>query len=386
MIRASAPPLDALIAMARARRLLVVPNVAPPAPGARGLVDRLGELARIGRSDDERLDPAYLLGATGVAQRVYQFTPDDNHAWRAEHPGAEFDRRSLDVDSFGLVDAISVHAERSIRRYAPDKRAERWALAKHELDDRRLLTVDLQGFDAVAGWVVGYREGETVVQRGNSLVDAVDGDVIEVVFDAILEEPADDEPRITTMWTVRPADAPVPERRRHAVQRAVLGFARRHLRTEKELHHDAEVFVAAGLRAWGVTAELLGERGAAVRANDARRADLVDWLTTWAEDVRAGRMAASTWARAWQTAVAAGDDRWASVDGDAAAFADVSDAWDAAAGALGMSLAALDADDALASDASVDRVLAGFASAQQADARALAALDAADGRPAGAMF
>jgi hypothetical protein len=210
--------------------------------------------------------------------------------------------------------------------------------------------------------------------------------VIEVVFDAILDEPGDGEPRITTMWAVRPADAPVPERRRHAVQRAVLGFARRHLRTEKELHHDAEVFVASGLRAWGITAELLGERGAEVRADDARRAALVDWLTTWAQDVQAGRMAASTWSRAWQTGLAAGDERWASVDGDAAAFGDVSDAWDAAAGALGISLAALEAPNALVDDASVDRVLAGFASAQQADARALAALDAADGRPAGAMF
>lgn len=372
--------------MARPRRLLVVPHATPPAPGLRGLVDRLGELARIGRDDDERLDPAYLLGATGVAQRVYQFTPDDNHAWRTEHPGAEFDRCALDVDSFGAVDAISAHAERSIRRYTPKKRAERWALAKHELDDGRLLTVDLQGFDAAAGRVVGYREGDEVVQRGHALMDAVDGDLIEVVFDAILEDPADDEPQITTMWTVRPADAPVPERRRHAVQRAVLGFAREHLRTRKELHHEAEVFVASGLRAWGITAELLGERGAAVRADSDRRAELVDWLTVWTEDVRAGRLAASTWARAWQTALKSGDTRWAPVDGDPAAFADVSDAWDAAAGALGMALAALDADDALATDASVDRVIAGFASAQQADARALTALDAADGRPAGALF
>ena len=58
---------------------------------------------------------AEAMGFSAAAFRAYFFTPDDNHAYHEDFPGAEWLEDTLELENYGAYEALSAHTASDIR-------------------------------------------------------------------------------------------------------------------------------------------------------------------------------------------------------------------------------------------------------------------------------
>lgn len=226
------------------------------AHGAHGLIDHLlGALADRGTE----LDRDLALVLTGAAFRTYQFVPADNWGWGVEHPEERWRWQTLDVENYGVIEAISAHASADIRRWDVGAKVASWLqvvqvehgagrglLARVPGEPASFWRCDRSEFaskpQGVSGPGIPPRE-QTGQTRRVEIADLT----------ATLEPPFP----LETLITVRPSPTPTPPERLPALWKDVLVFATRHATSKKELAHHEELFYASGVRAWHMTAELV---------------------------------------------------------------------------------------------------------------------------------
>lgn len=284
------------------------------------------------------LDDAIVACAAGL--RTYQFSPDDNWAWRDEFPGELFRWESLHVDSYGVGESLALHLERDLRRYSVAKPVECFGLLRHELEAGRPLVAERS--DGVSFLAVGLERGE----RGWQLEGASPTETL--AYESLDATP---ERSLAFATVVRPASEGAPDSRRTMLWRDALRFPLRHAQSQKELVHHEELFYASGTRAWTATRERVLE----CRAVDG----FADYWTAWCAAHAEGRRAHARAFRAWGRV-----PTQPALEG----LAPVADAIDAAAAEIA-ALGAL-ALDSPALPVAIDQAAA-------ADDSALAALDAA---------
>lgn len=228
------------------------------------LQDFLVHLERHGLRYD--FDAAMVHG--GAAFRHYFFTPEDNHAWLVEYPGEHWREDSLNMDSYGVFEAIQGHTGWSARQWRGLKGAELVTLLQHEQKDGRLIRV-LGTDGARPGLIESFdasREGLTL-----RLSDGPDAWELQHAGLATLD---DFVPSLGVLQTLRKEPSEIPTRRRHALTEDALRWAVRHWESRKEIRFDLEAYYATGARAWRLLADF-AERALAGDADfdaDAARA------------------------------------------------------------------------------------------------------------------
>lgn len=226
--------------------------------GAHALIDHLIAALRPQGIDVDR-DEALVL--TGAAFRTYQFDPDDNWGWRTEHPDQVWRWQTLEVESYGIVEAISAHFSADIRRWhAGDKPIEWLRVTANELAaGRPTLAVVRESPPSL--WIVhAVERGET--RHAVEVADA--GPALALTAHALSEPQPADALTLDALYTVRPSPTPTPETRLPALWLDVLRFATRHAASKKELSFEEELYYASGLRAWEVMPARLAEAGSAI--------------------------------------------------------------------------------------------------------------------------
>ena len=221
----------------------------PPHP--RGVHARIAALLAadaLGRGAPGPLAFEDAVVACAAGLRTYQFTPDDNWAWRDEYPDALFRWGSLDVDSYGVGETLALHLDRDIRRYDVAKPVECFGLLRHELEAGRPLLAE-RGHDLAL--IVGLERGATAWT-----LDA-GAPTERVAYPAIDRAP--EEGALAFATVLRPSTEPAPDSRRAMLWRDALGFPLQHARSKKELVHHEELFYASGARAWSVTRDVVAE-------------------------------------------------------------------------------------------------------------------------------
>ncbi len=260
-----------------------------PAYGVDGIVRAL--VAAYGPGSPVALDEARVL--SGVAFRVYMFTPDDNHAWRETYPGQEWRWATLSMDSYGVAESLTTHLDRDIRRWEAPDNATLWTLVRGEVGGGRAL-VGISGDERREAFVIDGTKRNGDVER---LAEAGPGDFALDLGDIAAD--AKTPSGLTAVLTLRPPTEPATESRRRALMRDVVEFAVRHATTGRELDFGEEAYFASGGRAMEVTADLLETR--AVAELEEGETDLPAFFSSFAADLSDGRTAAAEvlarWAR-----------------------------------------------------------------------------------------
>ena len=200
----------------------------------------LQHLDRHGLSYD--FNTAMVLG--GAAFRHYFFTPDDNHAWLVEYPGEHWREDSLDMDNYGLFEAVQGHTGWSARRWSVLRGPELVTLLRHESNEARLVAIEgtavskaglIERFDASReGLTLHVSNGEASWELRHSDLTTLDDFVAQLV----------------PLRTLRKEPSEIPASRRHALTSDVLRWAVRHWTSRREIRYDVEAYYATGTRAW----------------------------------------------------------------------------------------------------------------------------------------
>jgi hypothetical protein len=246
---------------------------------------------------------AEAMGISATAFRAYFFSPDDNHAYRDDFPGVEWLEDTLELENYGVHEALSAHTASDIRLYDRLKREPLLQLVRHELTAGRPLL--LSDPLTMLTWVV--------VGLGDLRLSLAAVDATEESF-----EPDDEHALRLALSALRPTERPFTYRPDH-FRRVALGWSADHLNTKHELFHHLEIFVASGARALEVAAATCErEWGVGPAGNPA----FASFFTAWVEEL--------AWARALAVDYLAGWAAEAAVQGEpmttAAALAPVLDA------------------------------------------------------------
>ena len=246
---------------------------------------------------------AEAMGISATAFRAYFFSPDDNHAYRDDFPGVEWLEDTLELENYGVHEALSAHTASDIRLYDRLKREPLLQLVRHELTAGRPLL--LSDPLTMLTWVV--------VGLGDLRLSLAAVDATEESF-----EPDDEHALRLALSALRPTERPFTYRPDH-FRRVALGWSADHLNTKHELFHHLEIFVASGARALEVAAATCErEWGVGPGGNPA----FASFFTAWVEEL--------AWARALAVDYLAGWAAEAAVQGEpmttAAALAPVLDA------------------------------------------------------------
>ncbi|MCA9299202.1 MAG: hypothetical protein KDA28_09060, partial [Phycisphaerales bacterium] len=263
-------------------------NRTPDMVGADGLVaaicTSLGERGvHIGLAD--------ALGITGLAFAHYAFTPDDNHAYRAENPGIEWRWDALDVENYGVLESLSAHTRHDLRRYDGLTTHEAWKVAAHELGEGRglvaMTSLPTGGARGCAcRW--GIVESLDADARTMSVRDTEGERSVPFAFTTVDE--AKQPSPLPSLIAIRPSGEPAPARRLRALRDDVVRWCPTHFGARKELIHHLELFYAAGARAWTVLAEWLDKR---FSADSAPLVEQAEWWTRWSTSMELRRLAAA---------------------------------------------------------------------------------------------
>lgn len=246
---------------------------------------------------------AEAMGISATAFRAYSFSPDDNHAYRDDFPGVEWLEDTLELENYGVHEALSAHTASDIRLYDRLKREPLLQLVRHELTAGRplLLTDPL----TMLTWVV--------VGLGELRLSLAAVDATEESFD-----PDDEHCLRLALSALRPTERPFTYRPDH-FRRVALGWSAEHLNTKHELFHHLEIFVASGARALEVAAATCErEWGVGPGGNPA----FASFFTAWVEELAWARALAVDYLAGWASEAAAQDEPMTT----AAALAPVIDA------------------------------------------------------------
>jgi hypothetical protein len=263
-----------------------------PARGVNGLVASIVTAVQL---RDRSVSLAQAMGMSGAAFRSYLFTPDDNHAWRAEFPGVEWLSSSLDVENYGVTESLSALLSLDLRTYTDLAPAAFFALVDHELRQGRPVVAGGLG-PATYEVIVGLSDGAQSCLLPH--VEASDPGLATLGVSA-------DRPADLSVTVLRPGGASKP---RHLATFAAdaLDWAVKHGRTRHELMHREEVFFASGARTLEVAADLLELRCPPVSEPE-RLAALAAFWCDWATELTRARRCAALYLLAWaEDAAAAG--------------------------------------------------------------------------------
>ena len=229
---------------------------------------------------------AEAMGISATAFRAYFFSPDDNHAYRDDFPGVEWLEDTLELENYGVHEALSAHTASDIRLYDRLKREPLLQLVRHELTAGRplLLTDPL----TMLTWVV--------VGLGDLRLSLAAVDATEESF-----EPDDEHALRLAISALRPTERPFTYRPDH-FRRVALGWSADHLNTKHELFHHLEIFVASGARALEVAAATCErEWGVGPAGNPA----FASFFTAWVEELAWARALAVDYLAGWAAEAAA---------------------------------------------------------------------------------
>jgi len=164
---------------------------------------------------------AEAMGFSAAAFRAYFFTPDDNHAYRTDNPGVEWLEEVLEVENYGVYEALSAHTGTDIRLYDGLRADAFSALVAHELEAGRPLIVT----DPLT------MLSRVLVGRGTKRLDLAAVTAVEEtleVDDALASR--------LSVSVLRPTERPFTYRADH-FRRVALDWSGRHLTTRHELFH-----------------------------------------------------------------------------------------------------------------------------------------------------
>jgi hypothetical protein len=311
-------PLELLVRMPAFSLSLTRPSGVAPF-GAHALIDHLLAALSVQGVPIDR-DEALVL--TGAAFRTYQFDPDDNWGWRNDHPDATWRWQALEVDSYGIVEAISAHYSADIRRWHAGEKPIEWLrVTANELAAGRPALGVVRDTPASLWLIDAVHRGETT----HAVSIGAAGERLLLDAHALSEPQPAEAPTLEALYTVRPSPTPTPETRLPALWRDVLLFATRHAGSKKELSFEEELYYASGLRAWDVTPARLAEGGTEI--GPLWRA----WRDTLADGRAAAARVLARWpdvrgvgtpSRATATALATAAEAYAAVSGLAATLPD----------------------------------------------------------------
>jgi hypothetical protein len=265
---------------------------------------------------------ADAMGISATAFRAYFFSPDDNHAYRDDFPGVEWLEDTLELENYGVHEALSAHTASDIRLYDRLKREPLLQLVRHELTAGRplLLTDPL----TMLTWVV--------VGLGDLRLSLAPVACTEESFD-----PDDEHCLRLALSALRPTERPFTYRPDH-FRRVALGWSGEHLNTKHELFHHLEIFVASGARALEVAAATCErEWGVGPGGNPA----FASFFVAWVEELAWARALAVDYLRGWAAEASAQDEPMTT----AAALAPVIEAARVTAEQTAAAIAALLSDD-----------------------------------------
>ena len=246
---------------------------------------------------------AEAMGISATAFRAYFFSPDDNHAYRDDFPGVEWLEDTLELENYGVHEALSAHTASDIRLYDRLKREPLLQLVRHELTAGRPLL--LSDPLTMLTWVV--------VGLGDLRLSLAAVDATEESF-----EPDDEHALRLALSALRPTERPFTYRPDH-FRRVALGWSADHLNTKHELFHHLEIFVASGARALEVAAATCErEWGVGPAGNPA----FASFFTAWVEELAWARALAVDYLAGWASSAAAQEEPMTT----AAALAPVLDA------------------------------------------------------------
>ena len=246
---------------------------------------------------------AEAMGISATAFRAYFFSPDDNHAYRDDFPGVEWLEDTLELENYGVHEALSAHTASDIRLYDRLKREPLLQLVRHELTAGRPLL--LSDPLTMLTWVV--------VGLGDLRLSLAAVDSTEESF-----EPDDEHALRLALSALRPTERPFTYRPDH-FRRVALGWSADHLNTKHELFHHLEIFVASGARALEVAAATCErEWGVGPGGNPA----FASFFTAWVEELAWARALAVDYLAGWASSAAAQEEPMTT----AAALAPVVDA------------------------------------------------------------
>ena len=246
---------------------------------------------------------AEAMGISATAFRAYFFSPDDNHAYRDDFPGVEWLEDTLELENYGVHEALSAHTASDIRLYDRLKREPLLQLVRHELTAGRPLL--LSDPLTMLTWVV--------VGLGDLRLSLAAVDATEESF-----EPDDEHALRLALSALRPTERPFTYRPDH-FRRVALGWSADHLNTKHELFHHLEIFVASGARALEVAAATCErEWGVGPGGNPA----FASFFTAWVEELAWARALAVDYLAGWASSAAAQEEPMTT----AAALAPVVDA------------------------------------------------------------
>ncbi len=306
------------------------------------------------------LAPDLALGLSGAAFRAYFFTPDDNHGWAHDHPDVLWQHDALVVDHYGALEALGTHAGVDVRVYDRLGVRDAVALLRHELGAGRPVLAALDAELTRWGRVRALRIRDVGVEDAT----APEGEAISVPVYA-----GADEPPVFALAPVRPAPERASDRRRHLLQRDVLGYVAAHARSGRELYHRDEVFYAAGARAMQVAADLLDTAPATPDAA------FDTFFDAWLSELARARLAAAAFFDAWAEGCACGDEAWYPLD--PAALRGAGAAWHHVAAAI---------DEALGPNATRAHRATCLRAAAVREPAAVAATATASGGAGGTVF
>ena len=265
---------------------------------------------------------AEAMGISATAFRAYFFSPDDNHAYRDDFPGVEWLEDTLELENYGVHEALSAHIASDIRLYDRLKRAPFLQLVRHELTAGRplLLTDPL----TMLTWVV--------VGLGDLRLSLAPVACTEESFD-----PDDEHCLRLALSALRPTERPFTYRPDH-FRRVALGWSGEHLNTKHELFHHLEIFVASGARALEIAAATCErEWGVGPGGNPA----FASFIVAWVEELAWARALAVDYLTGWAAEATAQDEPMTT----AAALAPVIEAARVTAEHTAAAIAALLSDD-----------------------------------------
>lgn len=232
---------------------------------------------------------AEAMGISATAFRAYFFSPDDNHAYRDDFPGVEWLEDTLELENYGVHEALSAHTASDIRLYDRLKREPLLQLVRHELTAGRPLL--LSDPLTMLSWVV--------VGLGDLRLSLAPLACTEESF-----EPDDEHALRLALSALRPTERPFTYRPDH-FRRVALGWSGDHLNTKHELFHHLEIFVASGARALEVAAATC-EREWAVGPGG--NPAFASFFTAWVEELAWARALAVDYLAGWASSAAAQEE------------------------------------------------------------------------------
>lgn len=254
-----------------------------------GLMQRCRMLAHLAGTLGRPTSASAIAALGGAAFRVYFFSPDDNHGWRADHPTIRWRQRSLSVDNYGLPEALSAHLGLHARAWPRPTVRDLLTLVRHEQQAGR--EVVLRTTAQPAQWV---RVRELAVDRDSATLALADLQVdntppipavrLPLQPAEALRAPAE---AIAEVVSCRALAEPARPELADTLQRDVLRWAATHHHAPYELVHDEEAFYATGAAAWLRMAALVEEARGDTEA--------VGFVRTAAREYAVARRAAHDW-------------------------------------------------------------------------------------------